>query len=330
MSTRIFGINLMNFKYHPQNEFYSELTMENITNSDYRHAQRVFKTFNNKNLGDYHDLYVQSDALLLCDVFENFRNQCLKIYDLDTAHYVTLPGLAWDCCLRTTNIKLDLITDHEMLLMIEEGIRGGLTQVITKYSEANNKYMENYDQNKGSSYLQYLDVNSLYAWAMCNKLPVKNFDCCKDLKYINQKFIKNYDENSSEKGYILEVDVEYQKKLQDEHKDLTFLPQKVKINKQKKLTCNLYDKTRYVIHIKLLQQALKHELKVKKVHRVIEIDQEAWMKKYIELNIELRKKASNDFEKDFFKLMCNVVFGKTMQNVRFQRDIKLVTTNIQN
>ena len=100
----------------------------------------------------------------------------LKIYDLDPAYYLTLPGLAWDCCLKTTNIKLDLIRDQEMLLMIEEGIRGGITQVNTKYSEANNKYMENYDRNKGSSYLKYLNVNSLYAWAMCNKLPVKTFD----------------------------------------------------------------------------------------------------------------------------------------------------------
>ena len=110
----------------------------------------------------------------------------------------------------------------------------------------------------------------------------------------------------------VEVDVEYPKKLQDEHKVLPFLPQKVKINQQKKLTCNYYDKTRYVIPIKLLQQALKHGLKFKKVHRVIEFDQEVWMKKYIELNIELRKKASNDFEKDFIKLMGNAVFGKTM------------------
>ena len=190
-------------------KFPSELTMEDITNSGYRHAQRLFKTFNNKNLGDYHDIYVQSDVLLLADVFENFRDQCLKIYDLDPAHYLTLQNL---------------ITDQEILLMIQEGVRGGITQVITKYSEANNKYMENYDQNKGSSYLQYLDANNLYAWAMCNKLPAKNFDWCKDLSYVNQKFIKNYYENSSEKGCILEVDVEYPKKLQDEHKSLPFLP----------------------------------------------------------------------------------------------------------
>ena len=154
--------------------------------------------------------------------------------------------------------------------MIKEAARGGISQVITKFSEANNKYMQNYDQNKDSSFLQYLDLNSLYAWAMRQKLPMKNFEWCKNLRYINQKFIKNYDEDSSGNGYILEVDVEYLKKFQNEHKDLPFLPKKIKINKQTKLTCNFYDKSRYVVHIKLLQQALNHGLKFKKVYRVIE------------------------------------------------------------
>ena len=121
------------------NNFYSELTIENITNSDYRHAQRVFKTFTNKNLGDYHDLYVQSDVLLLAKVFENFRNQCLKTHDLDPANFLTLPSLAWQACLKVTNVQLDLITNSEMLLLIEIGVRGGKTQVITKNSVANNK-----------------------------------------------------------------------------------------------------------------------------------------------------------------------------------------------
>ena len=147
---------------------------------------------------------------------------------------------------------------------------------------------------------------------MCQKLPMKNFEWCKNLRYINQKFIKNYDEDSSGNGYILEVDVEYPKKFQNEHKDLPFLPKKIKKNKQTKLTCNFYDKSRYVVHIKLLQQALNHRLKLKKVYRVIEFEQRAWMKKYIMPNTELRKKATNDFEKDFFKIRCNAVFGKTV------------------
>ena len=164
---------------------------------------------------------------------------------------------------------------------------------------------------------------------MCQKLPHKYFEFYKDLRYINQKFIKSYDEKSGEKGFILEVDIEYPKKLQDEHEDLPFLPKKIKINKQTKLTCNFYDKTRYVVHIKLLQQALNYGLKLKKVHRVIEFKQSAWMKEYNMFNTELRKEATNYFEKDFFKMICNAVFGKTMQNVRSEKDIKLLTTDNQ-
>ena len=213
--------------------------------------------------------------------------------------------------------------------MIEEGTRGGMTQVITKFLQANNKYIKNYDENRESLFFQYLDLNSFYAWAMCQKLLYKDFEFCKDLRHVNQKFIKNYDDKLSEKEYILKMDIRYPKKLQDEQKDLPFLPEKIKINKQTKLTCSFYDKTIYVVHIKLLQQALNHGLKLKKVHRVIQFNQSAWMKKYIVLNIELRKKATNDFEKDFFKMMCNAVFGKTMQNVRSEKDIKLVTTDNQ-
>ena len=242
---------------------------------------------------------------------------------------MTLPALAWQACLKTTKIKLHLITDQEILLTIEEGIGGGITQVVAKFLQGNNKCIKDYDQNKYSLFLQYLDLSSLYAWAMCQKLPHKDFEYCKDLRYINQKCIKNYNEESSEKGFILEVHIKYQKNLQDKHKDLPFLPEKIKINKQTKLTCNFYDKTRYVVHIKLLQQALNHGLKFKKVHGVTEFKQSAWMKEYIILNIELRKKATNDFEKGFFKMKCNAVFGKTMQNVRSEKDIKLVTSDTQ-
>ena len=132
----------------------------------------MFKTFNNKNLCYYHDLYVQSDALLLDDVFENFRNQCLKIYGPDPANFLTLPSLTWQACLKTTNVQSDLLTDSEMLLIIEDGVRGG---IINKFSYANNKYMSDYDKNEDSLFLRYLDVISLYAWAMCQKPPAKNF-----------------------------------------------------------------------------------------------------------------------------------------------------------
>ena len=127
-----------------EKDFYSSLNMENIDDIDYRHSNNVFKSFKLENLGDYHNLYVKSDALFLADVFENFRNMCIKVYELDPAHFVSLPGLAWQAYLKKTNIELELLTDYDMLLMVEEGIRGGICHSIHRYAKANNKYMKNY------------------------------------------------------------------------------------------------------------------------------------------------------------------------------------------
>ena len=165
-------------------------------------------------------------------MFENFRNTCLKVYERDPAHFLSLPGLAWQACLKKTNIKLELLTDYDMLLMVEQGIRGG-KQIINT--------MKNYDENEESSYIQYLDANNLYGWVMSQKLSVNGFKWIKDTSEINEEFIKNYDENRN-KGYILEVDVKYPKKLHDLNSDLPFLPKRMKIDKCKKLVCNLLNK----------------------------------------------------------------------------------------
>ena len=127
---------------------------------------------------------------------------CIKVYELDPAHFLPLPELAWQGCLKKTNVKLELLTDYDMLLMVEEGIRAGICHSIHRYAKANNKYMNNYDKNKESSYIQYLDANKLYGRAMSQKLPVNGFKCVKNTSKIDEKFIKNYDEDS-DKGYIL-------------------------------------------------------------------------------------------------------------------------------
>ena len=159
----------------------------------------------------------------------NFTDMCLKEYELDHAHFLSLPGLAWQARLKKTNIELELLTDYDMLLMVEEGIRGGIYHSIHQYDKAINKYMKNYNNNQESSYIQYLDANNLYGWAMSKKLPVNGFKWT-DNNIINEEFIKNYNENDK-KGYILEVDIKYTKKLHDLHSDLSFLPERMEINK---------------------------------------------------------------------------------------------------
>ena len=155
--------------------FYSELNKEGITDEDYAHAQKVWKEFNIKFLGEYHDLYVQSDTLLLADVFENFRDECIEKHKLDPAHFLIAPGLAWQACLKKNQVNLELLTDNDMLMMFEKGIRGGMCQAVHRYYKVNNKYMKNCDKNKVSLFLLYLDANNLYGWAMLQKLPVDNF-----------------------------------------------------------------------------------------------------------------------------------------------------------
>ena len=205
--------------------FYSYLNMEDITDTDYRHANKLFKEFKVKHLGEYHDLYVQGDTLLLADVFGNFRNMCIKVYKLDPAHFLTAPGLAWQACLKKTDVKLELLTNFNVLLMVEEGIRGGMCHVVHRYAKASNKYMKIYDEKEESSFLKYLDANNLYGWAMEQNLPVGGFKWVSDVSKIEEDFIKNYDENSNI-SYFLKVDIEYPTELHDLHSDLPFYQKK--------------------------------------------------------------------------------------------------------
>ena len=309
--------------------FYSKLYMENISDKDYHHAQQVWNIIAPENeeitLGDYHDVYLATDVLLLADVFETFRDTCIKHYKLDAAHFYTSPGLAWQASLKYTNIKLELLTDADMLLMFEKGIRGGITQAIHRYAKANNKYMgDQYDADEESSYLQYLDANNLYGWAMSQELPTHRFKWITDVKDFTTGNIGRLVKKNKH-GYLLEVNVDYPQELHDKHNDFPFLAEKMKIKKVEKLIPNLHNKKKYVIHIRALDQALKHGLVLKKVHRVIQFDQSAWLKAYIDLNTGLSTAATNNFEKDFFKLMNNSVFGKTMENIRNHKDMKLVT-----
>ena len=304
-------------------KFYSKINMNEVSDKDYEYERSVWKEFEIENMGEYHDLYLLTDTILLANVFESFRNVCMENYGLDPGHFYTAPGLAWKACLKNTEIVLELLQDMDMLLMFERGIRGGITQAVHRYASANNPYMEEYDKDKETNYLQYLDANNLYGWAMSQPLPTEEFRWINCDGWDPEKLV-NMLSKEKKYGYLLEVDVKYPRELHNLHNDIAFMYDKMNINGVEKLIPNLYDKKKYIIHIRALKQVIDHGLILEKIHRCIRLRQSAWMKEYIDFNTRLRTAAKNDFEKDFYKLMNNLVFGKTMENIRNRRDIKLV------
>ncbi|RLU18088.1 hypothetical protein DMN91_010331 [Ooceraea biroi] len=307
----------------PRESFHSLLTGDTVSGDNYAHATTVWNRFAIENLGQYSDMYLKTDVLLLADVFENFRDTCIRSYSLDPAHYYTLPGYTWDTMLLHTGIEFELLTDVDMGLFVERGVRGGLSQCSHRYARVNNRYVPSYDPSELSSYLIYYDVNNLYGWAMCQPLPRGEFRWVEDVSTFNVHAIPS----DSPTGYILEVDLEYPRHLHDAHADLPFCPTREAPpdKRQEKLLATLCDKQRYVIHYRTLQQCTRRGLRVARIHRTLEFAQSAWLRDYIELNTAFRTRATNDFEKNLYKLMNNAVFGKTMENVRNRVDVKLVT-----
>jgi len=245
--------------------------------------------------------------------------------------------------LKMTDIQLELMTDIDMFQFIEKGMRGGISYIANRHGKANNKYMKGYDDKAPSKYIMYLDANNLYGWAMSQYLPTGGF------KWMTNKKINKLNlaecEDDSKKGLILEVDLEYPKELHDLHNDYPLGPEKVKVTESMlsdyckkiqnnfnistglvhKLIPTLKNKEKYVLHYRNLQLYTDLGLKVTKVHRVSEFNQSPWLKQYIDFNTQKRTVAKNSFEKDFFKLMNNSVFGKTMENIRKRVDVKLIT-----
>ena len=202
-----------------------------------------------------------------------------------------------------------------MLLMFERGIRGGITQYVHRWAAANNPYMgSEYDKSKPTKYLQYLDANNLYGWAMSQPLPTGEFRWI-ELGDRNPKTIVEELGEKRDRGYLLEVDVAYPRELHDSHNDLPFMCDRMKINGVEKLVPNLYYKKKYVVDIKALEQAIDHGL----MYRCMEFKQSAWMKEYIDFNARLRTAAKNDFEKDFYKLMNNSVLSVWEDNGEHQK-----------
>ena len=212
----------------PKSSFFSRLTDTDI--SDYAHAQNVWTTFQMNTLGDYHDLYLKCDVLLLADVFEQFRATCMSYYGLDPAHYYTAPGLSWDAMLKMTGVTLELFTDPDMHLFVENGIRGGVSVISGRHAVANNTCVPDYDPAKPTSHIIHLDANNLYGTVMTEHLPISDF------RWFKREEIDMLDIATvgvdDDVGYILEVDLEYPHRLQYLHDDYPLAPERLHVTEE--------------------------------------------------------------------------------------------------
>ncbi|XP_055930792.1 uncharacterized protein LOC129961025 [Argiope bruennichi] len=337
---------LVEKKLPPKHYFYNNLNGEDISDEDYFHALNVWKKFRCYMFEDYLKLYLFVDCLLLADIFNNFRDITYRMYHLEALQFISAPDLTWSAGLKMTDAHLELLTDVDMYLMLERGIRGGICFIGKRYSKCNNPYVpETYNHNEPHKYIISVDVNNLYGFSMTANLPFSNF------KWLNHEEIDKLDIMSitpdAETGYIMEVDLDYPKNLRDMHDDFPLAVEHLNISyenlspyqkqaleknnfkfncKTKKLTPNLFNKRHYVTHYLNLQFYIKQGLKLKKVHRVMSFRQRDWLKSYVEFNTLKRKESKNEFDKSFFKLMINSFFGRSCMNVRKQIDVKIGVT----
>ncbi|XP_050427704.1 uncharacterized protein LOC126837795 [Adelges cooleyi] len=304
-------------------QFFNSLTGKHISIKDYEHALQVWNHFKCKTLGEYSDIYMKVDIMALTDVFEQFRNLCMDTYNLDAVFYFTSPGLSFDAMLKHSMVHLDLLNDYEMVLLIENGIRGGLIQACTRWAKANNPKTPGYNPDKPNTWLVYQDATNLYGYAMSRYMPSGSFQWYTGS---GEEALKGLDSmtEQSETGMIFEVDIAYPSTLHDEHNEYPFLPElKCPPNsKTKKLLATLEDKKKYVIHYMNLKQAIANGLKVEKVHRVLQFHQSPWLASYIDLNtqkrfavLELSKVLMYEYHynvmRKHFKDVIEFVYGDT-------------------
>lgn len=324
--------------------FANDLSKTEISDKDYAFAEKVWDAFGCNNLQDYLLNYLITDVLLLADCFEHFRSNCISGYQLDPVHYYSNAHFTFDAFLRRSKVSLDLFLDVNMHLFVAKGIRGGLSMVsCVRHSKANNKYMRNYDPSLPSKYILYLDCTNLYGYVMKMHLPTGEFGWEKPTPALLQHIIKC--PSDAERGYFLEVDLEYPQQLHDLHQDYPLAPDRkaVSLNELSptardiclknnlkhsvgtpKLMSTLENKTNYVIHYRTLQLYLSLGMRVTRVHNVISFHQAPVMKDYIDFNSAKRAAATNAFDTNYYKFLNNSLFGKTMERVDKKTIIKLV------
>lgn len=319
------------------------MTNSNISDNDYYHACEVYKKFKCKTLKDYLRLYLYVDVVLLSDIFQNFRNLTMQFFELDPVHFITTPNLSWHAGLKMSKSTLELLTDIDMYQMIESGIRGGICLVSKRFARANNPYLkQTFNKSLPTSYIISLDVNNPYGSAMANnKLPISQF------RWLTFEEIEKFNvmkiSDTANKGYILSVDLDYPQSLHDKHNNFPMAPEhkvinyellspyqkemlkilKLKSNSTPKLLTTLERKNNYVLHYRNLKFYVKHGLVIKQIHKVLEFKQTEWIKPYIIFNNDKRKESTNEFDKQFFKLMNNAFFGRTCMNIRKHVNVKV-------
>jgi hypothetical protein len=324
--------------------FYNDLTDTPISDKNYKHAQKVFKTFECQTFQDYHDLYLITDVLLLADVWEAFRSQGMKNNELDPAHFYGVPGFTFASwkkqCMEEGQEPIELLNDYDMFIFFERSKRGGLSQISHRYAKANNKHCPWFDPKQPTSHILYIDMNSLYPTVMSKfPLPHSRFQWRYDYTLDDILQLSPYGET----GCLVECDIEYPEELHNIHNDypcalenkqgdfsplMNQIASKLdyKLPKNEKLIANLEDKKNYVCDYRCLQLYHSLGLKVTKIHKVLEFKQTYSMKSYVDKMMECRKNAKNSFEKDYFKLLMNALYGKTVENERKYSSLEVCTS----
>ena len=347
---------LQETEFPPLEAFRDFLTQRTISQSEYEHGLKVWKETQCRTLKDYHDLYLRMDVHLLSDVFLNFRRTLQEKFGLDCCHYMTLPSFSWDAMLKFTKAELELLDDYEMLCFTEKGKRGGLCFVNHRHATSNDpRCVSQYDPAKPTSQILYLDANNLYGGVMGMHLPKGNFKWIAEteknggLEKKMKGILRESDESSV--GYLCEVDLHFPEAVHDKLRDYPPCPENLEISyenlspynreilelelgakrsksyKSSKLTPHLMDHKNYVIDYRLLKKAVELGIEITKVHRILSFDQSAWLKPYIEKNSEYRRQATNDFDKNVFKLLNNCIYGKTCENIRNRRHIEITANH---
>ena len=299
--------------------FFSKLKNKCPDDEEIQRTMDIIERFNIKNGEELTEIYLKSDVLLLACVFEKFIKISVNQYDINPLYYVSLPGYTWQCGLKYTGIKLQTLQDKDMILLLENNIRGGISSVM------GDRYIKSDENGK----VLYFDANNLYGHSMSEPLP---YDEIKFDDNVNLEDILNTPDDS-DIGYLIEVDLNYPDNIKEKTKNFPFCPENKKINPNKfseymkeikpdtyiqtsKLICDWSDKKNYLTHYRMLKFYIRHGMIVDKVHSIISFKQSRWLEKYISFNTQKRNKAKNDFEKDFYKLLNNAFYGKTMENVR--------------